>query len=282
MNILTFDIEEWFQPLLDVDSDEERWYACPPRIDVYLPKVLDLLDEKGIQSTFFCVGRIARDYPDVVRRIHERGHEVACHTDRHRFVNRMNPETFREDLRNALDSIEQLTGEKVVTFRAPAFSIDERSKWAFEILRENGIETDCSIFPTTRSYGGFPSFGEATPCWIDHEGIRIREFPINTASILGKEVVYCGGGYFRLFPYWLIKRLLLRTDYAITYFHMRDFDSEQPRHLEVLPPMRKFKTYYGLRHSYDKFLRLLNDFTWIGVRQAISMIDWKQARTVCI
>ena len=182
MNILTFDIEEWFQPLLDVDSDEERWYACPPRIDVYLPKVLDLLDEKGIQSTFFCVGRIARDYPDVVRRIHERGHEVACHTDRHRFVNRMNPETFREDLRNALDSIEQLTGEKVVTFRAPAFSIDERSKWAFEILRENGIETDCSIFPTTRSYGGFPSFGEATPCWIDHEGIRIREFPINTAS----------------------------------------------------------------------------------------------------
>ena len=139
-------------------------------------------------------------------------------------------------------------------FRTPAFSIDEQTGWACEILAENGIETDCSIFPTTRSFGGFPFFGKAEHCWIDYREVMIRESPIHTALILGNEVVYCGGGYFRLFPYWLIRHFLRKADYAMTYFHMRDFDYEQPR-FGYLSPMRKFKSYYGFNRSCSKFLR---------------------------
>lgn len=277
MYILTFDIEEWYH--FDIYSPESKWLSYPPRINLYLPEVLDLLDEKGIKSTFFCLGWIARAYPEVLRQIYGRGHEIACHTDKHLFVNKMNPDSFREDMGRALASIEDVIGEKVKSFRAPAFTIDEQSKWAFEILAEMGIETDCSIFPMTRSFGGFPSFGKAAPCLIDCCGHRIKELPINTASILGKEMVYCGGGYFRLFPYPVIRHYLRRADYAISYFHMRDFDYAQPRfrHLSL---MRYFKSYYGLRGSYRKFLHLLNDFKWVGVRDAISSVDWDGVRVV--
>lgn len=279
IRIITFDIEEWYH--FDIFSKEEKWLTYSPRINEYLPRVLDLLDEKGIKSTFFCLGWIARTYPEVLKKIHERGHEIACHTDKHLFVKDMTPDEFNNDLCLALSSIEDVIGEKVRLFRAPAFTITEQSKWAFEILHKNGIECDCSIFPTTRSFGGFPSYGAAKPSIIEYNGIRIKEFPINTASILGKNIVYCGGGYFRLFPYWLIKYLLNKSDYAITYLHMRDFDYEQPR-FTYLSPMRKFKSYYGLQHSYHKFVKMINEFDWIGVDEAIKSIDWCKARIVKI
>ena len=191
----------------------------------------------------------------------------------------MTPEEFDADLSLALSSIENVTGEKVKAFRAPAFTITETCKWAFEVLNAHGIECDCSIFPTTRSFGGFPSFGEANPSVIEYNGIQMKEFPINTARILGKELVYCGGGYFRLFPYWLIKHYLKKADYAITYLHMRDFDYEQPR-FDYLSLMRKFKSYYGLKSSFDKFVKMLNDFEWVGVKEAVDKIDWKTVKVV--
>ena len=277
MNILTFDIEEWYH--FDTFSTEDMWLNYPPRINLYLPRVLDLLDEKGIKSTFFCLGWIARTYPDVLKEIQKRGHEIACHTDKHLFVKDMTPEEFDADLSLALSSIENVTGEKVKAFRAPAFTITETCKWAFEVLNAHGIECDCSIFPTTRSFGGFPSFGEANPSVIEYNGIQMKEFPINTARILGKELVYCGGGYFRLFPYWLIKHYLKKADYAITYLHMRDFDYEQPR-FDYLSLMRKFKSYYGLKSSFDKFVKMLNDFEWVGVKEAVDKIDWKTVKVV--
>lgn len=277
MNILTFDIEEWYH--FDIYSTEDMWLSYPPRIDLYLPRVLDLLDEKGIKSTFFCLGWIARTYPDVLRRIQAHGHEIACHTDKHLFVKDMTPEEFDKDLTLALSSIENVTGEKVTSFRAPAFAITENCKWAFEVLKAHGIECDCSIFPTTRSFGGFPTYGESAPSIIKYKDVRMKELPINTAKILGMDLVYCGGGYFRLFPYWLIKHYLKKSDYAITYLHMRDFDYEQPR-FDYLSFMRKFKSYYGLRHSWGKFLKMLDDFDWMGVRQALSVIDWQHAKVV--
>jgi len=277
MNVLTFDIEEWYH--FDIYSTEDKWLNYPPRIDIYLPRVLDLLDEKGIKATFFCLGWIARTYPNIVKQINDRGHEIACHTDKHFFVRQMSFESFREDLKDALFSIENLTGNKIRSFRAPSFTISEDAKWAFEVLSEFGIENDCSIFPTSRSYGGFPSYGTAKPSIIEYQGVRIKEFPINTAKILGKDFVYSGGGYFRLFPYWLIKYYLKKSDYAITYLHMRDFDNEQPRfHYFTLE--RTFKSYYGLKGAFAKFERLLDDFVWTNVEIASDMIDWTQVPIV--
>lgn len=277
MNILTFDIEEWFH--FDIFTPEDKWVTMPPRIDVYLPKILDKLDEHETKATFFCLGWMARVYPDVLKRIHERGHEIACHSDKHLFVREMTPESFNDDLVMALDSIENAIGEKVTSFRAPAFTISEDATWAFEVLALNGIESDCSIFPTTRSFGGFPSFGEAKPVMIKYKDYLIKEFPINTGKVLGKDVVFGGGGYFRLFPYWLIKKLMNELDYNMTYLHMRDFDYEQPR-FKYLSRMRYFKSYYGIKNAYPKFEQMLNDFKWISVEQAISQIDYTKIRQV--
>lgn len=275
MNILTFDIEEWFH--FDIFSPEETWLDFPPRIDLYLPRILDKLDEHQTKATFFCLGWIARAYPDVLKQIQQRGHELACHSDKHLFVREMTPESFNEDLVMALDSIENVIGQKVTSFRAPAFTISEDATWAFEVLASNGIESDCSIFPTTRSFGGFPSFGEAAPTLIKYKGYSIKEFPISAGTVLGKQMVFGGGGYFRLFPYWLIKKLMNQLDYNITYLHMRDFDYEQPR-FKHLSGMRYFKSYYGIKNAYPKFEKMLNDFKWINVEQAISQIDYSKVR----
>lgn len=277
INVLTFDIEEWFH--FDIDSTEDTWLSYPPRIDLYLPRILDRLDELDTKATFFCLGWIARNYPDVVRLIDGRGHKLACHSDKHFFVREMTPETFNEDLRQSIGSIEEITGKKINAFRAPAFSITEESTWAFEVLAKNGIEIDCSIFPTTRSFGGFPSFGDANPAIIKYKDYSIKEFPISTGTFLGKQMVFGGGGYFRLFPYWFIKKEMEKLDYNMTYLHMRDFDYEQPR-FNHLSAMRKFKSYYGIKGAYPKFEQMLKDFKWVDLHQAEGLVDWSEVKKI--
>ncbi|WP_221412338.1 polysaccharide deacetylase family protein [Dysgonomonas sp. 520] len=275
MNILTFDIEEWYH--FDIFSTEDKWLDYPPRIDLYLPQVLDKLDENETKATFFCLGWIARTYPEIIKKIQQRGHEIACHSDKHFFVREMTPESFNLDLAIALDSIENVIGQKVVSFRAPAFTISEDATWAFEVLAKNGIENDCSIFPTTRSFGGFPSFGEAKPTLIKYKEYRIKEFPINMGKVMGKDFVFGGGGYFRLFPYSQIKKLMNKSDYNMTYLHMRDFDYKQPR-FKYLSNMRYFKSYYGIKNAYPKFEKMLKDFKWINVEEAVNQIDFNSIR----
>jgi polysaccharide deacetylase family protein (PEP-CTERM system associated) len=277
VNILTFDIEEWWH--FDTYSTEDKWDAYEPRIDLYLDKVLDVLDSKNTKSTFFCLGWIARKYPDVIKRIAKRGHEIACHSDKHIFIKDMNPESFNKDLRQALDSIENISGKKIKSFRAPAFTITPNEIWAFDVLSNNGIEYDCSIFPTSRSFGGFSNFGEGKPTLIKCGKTEIKEFPMNTTKILGKKIVFGGGGYFRLFPLKIIKRLMDVSDYNISYFHMRDFDNGQYR-FKYFTLERKFKSYYGLKGAYDKFLNLLSSYDWISVQQAGSIINWNNVRQV--
>ncbi|NDW17356.1 DUF3473 domain-containing protein [Dysgonomonas sp. 216] len=279
INILTFDIEEWYH--FDIFSTEDTWLNYPSRVDLYLPRVLDKLDELNTKATFFCLGWIARTYPDVLKRIRQRGHEIACHSDKHFFVREMTPESFNDDLRMALDSIENVTGEKAVSFRAPAFTISEDATWAFEVLAQNGIESDCSIFPTTRSFGGFPSFGEAVPTLVKYKDYTLKEFPINTGEVLGKQFVFGGGGYFRLFPYRLIKRLMNKSDYNMTYLHMRDFDYEQPR-FKHLSGMRYFKSYYGIKGAYPKFEKMLTDYKWINVEQAVQQINFEEVKQITL
>lgn len=277
INVLTFDIEEWFH--FDIYSKEDSWLSYPPRINLYLPRILDLLDEQNTKATFFCLGWIARNYPDVLKQIQARGHKLAAHSDKHFFVREMNPESFDADLRLCIDSIEDVTGQKVTAFRAPAFSITEESTWAFEVLARNGIDTDCSIFPTTRSFGGFPSFGEATPAIIKYKDYDLKEFPISTGTFFGKQMVFGGGGYFRLFPYWFIKKEMSKLDYNMTYLHMRDFDYEQPR-FEHLSAMRKFKSYYGMKGAYPKFEKMLRDFKWVDLDQATELVDWSTVKRI--
>lgn len=271
INIMTFDIEEWFH--FDFYCTEDKWMDQETRLNLYLPRVLDDLDKQNIKATFFCLGWMVRTYPDIIKHIQSRGHGFACHSDKHLFVREMTPEAFDKDLKESLASIEDVIGEKVTAFRAPSFSISEDSIWAFEVLASNGITTDCSIFPTGRNFGGFPSFGKAVPTLLNYRGYSIKEFPITVGRFLGKEMVFSGGGYFRLFPYGIIKSQMQKLDYNMTYLHMRDFDYQQPRMKHLSLP-RKFKSYYGLKGAYPKFTKMLHDFEWVSLDQAIEKIDF--------
>jgi len=280
MNILSFDVEEWFH-ILDNSSTrtETHWAQFERRLDMNMERLLELLDRKGQKATFFCLGWIAREYPHIIRRIHVLGHEVATHSDMHQLAYEMSRTEFSEDLRCSISSIEDLTGVKVRAYRAPGFSLKEDNKWVFEVLAENGIEIDCSIFPSRRAHGGFVSFGHAQPAWVEINGIRLKEFPINLQRVVGSDLIFSGGGYFRLLPYGMIKILMRRSDYVMTYFHPRDFDDKQPV-IPSLSPVRKFKSYYGLSGAFQKLENLLEDFNFNDLRTANQLVDWNSVKTI--
>jgi polysaccharide deacetylase family protein (PEP-CTERM system associated) len=260
MNILTFDIEEWFH-ILDNDSTktEKEWSNYEYRLEYNMNKIFELLDKKNQKATFFCLGWVAREFPQVLKKINDYGYEIATHSDRHQLAYEQSKDKFKIDLEKSIKSIEDITGVKVKSYRAPGFSIKEENKWVFEELINQGIEIDCSVFPAKRSHGGFESYGHASPSIIDIAGLNIKEFPINLFEIGGKNMIFSGGGYFRLLPYWMIKLMMKKSEYVMTYFHPRDFDKKQPM-IDDLSLVRKFKSYYGLGGAFDKLERLITDF----------------------
>ncbi len=274
MNILTFDTEEWYN-YAQMNGKKGNFL---PDVDRVQNELLDLLDNHSIKATFFVLGAVAREYPYVVRNIVERGHDLGCHSDIHKKLWQLNKLQLKEDTRKSIDSIEQLSGKKITKYRAPAFSIGEDNKWALEILVENGITIDCSIFPGTRSYGGFPEFKEARPCVIEYNGIKLKEMPIGLRSILKKSLAYSGGGYFRLLPYSLIKKWTSESNYNMMYMHVHDFNSNQKRIISA----RYFLNYYGNKKSMKKLAKLLTDFNFINVAKAQELIDWEAVPVIKI
>ena len=277
MRILTVDLEDWFHCDMMIAPADAA--ALESRVVPSTRRILEALGGRNQRATFFCLGWIARRHPDLVREIQAAGHEIGCHSDLHRLVPDLGPEEFRKDTGTAVKTLEDITGAKIRAYRAPAFSITEREPWAFEALIENGLEIDCSVFPAAHDFGGFRAFGEAGPAVIEIGGARIKEFPMSAARLAGRTVVYSGGGYFRLYPYWLVRRLLARSPYAMAYFHPRDFDAGQPVK-SGLTPVRRFKSYYGLAGAYGKFERLLGEFDFAGVSEAADKVRWDEARIV--
>jgi len=282
MNILTIDIEEWFH-ILDNDSTRslDSWVNYEERIHRNVDRVLGLLDGKGLRATFFCLGWIADRYPEVIRSIHGAGHEIGSHSFAHQLVYEQTPEEYKSDFIRAIRTIEDITGERVRAYRAPGFSLKNQNKWVFDILLEQGIEIDCSIFPAPRAHGGFDNFGAAEPVWIERNGSFLKEFPINVFGLFGRSFVFSGGGYFRLLPYCMLKRFMDRSPYVMTYFHPRDFDPEQPL-IRELPLYRRFKSYYGLGSAYRKLERLLEEYPFVDLAAADAATDWARARRVLI
>jgi polysaccharide deacetylase family protein (PEP-CTERM system associated) len=282
MNILTFDIEEWFH-ILDNEStkSEDQWSNYEYRLEANVDRILSLLDEKDQSATFFVLGWVARKFPQVVRRIWESEFEIATHSDKHQLAYTQTRLQFAEDLKCSISSISDITGEKVTSYRAPGFSLTAENSWVFDVLIENGIEIDCSVFPAKRAHGGFESFGIAEPALVCRNGTKVKEFPINVRSYLGRNLIFSGGGYFRLLPYVATKRLMNRAPYVMTYFHPRDFDPEQPM-IEDLSLVRKFKSYYGLKSAFSKLERLISDFEFIDLREADRRVDWQTVKSLTL
>lgn len=282
MNILTFDIEEWY--LEKFYGGREYKYH---QFDEMFHKLLDELDRQDIKATFFCVGKLALEFPEVVKTIAARGHEVGCHSNEHTWLDKMDELVLRSDTSEAIKALEDVSGQKVVSYRAPAFSITEKNKWAFGILSECGIENDSSVFPAARDFGGYPSFPQDTPCRIDYQGAIIKEFPIPQAALFGKQLAFSGGGYFRLLPYAYVRRQMQKRDYNIWYFHLADLIDERVKmfnkqeHEEYYKEpgtlknrmVRYFKSNIGTKNGYKKLIKHLNSFDFISIREANTMIN---------
>jgi len=278
MNILTFDIEDWYN--CDFITTDLNWDKFEVRIYEGVNRILNELQTRNLKATFFCLGWIAEKHPDVIRKIHSQGHHIGCHSYQHELSFRFNREEFKQDTKKSKELIENLIGERINAFRAPGFSITEKNTWALEVLTELGFEYDCSLFPAKHDYGGFASYGKAEPTILHlANGKQLKEFPINIQKVCGKNIVFSGGGFFRFFPYSFIKHWASKSNYMMSYFHPRDFDPNQPM-IQSLPLMRKFKSYVGLSTSFAKFKKLLNDFQLISVEDANKLIDWKKTRVI--
>lgn len=290
MNILTFDIEEWYIEKTYHGGHPDRYQLY----DGYLNRIFDLLEQQGIKATFFCVGTLATDFPQVVKLIASKGHEVGCHSHTHQWLNKMSRQEALDDTRAAVDALEQCVGKKVISYRAPAFSIGEGNKWAFEVLAECGIERDASVFPASRDFGGFPQFKSHEPTVVSFQGITMKEFPIPTASLFGKELAYSGGGYFRFFPLWFIKNCLKGNRYNMCYFHIGDLlpgpkkvmtKAEYGEYFrEPGTLVNRYKRYVkaslGRKGVFEKMERLISSDLFIGLDQADATINWSKANRI--
>lgn len=275
MNILTFDIEEWFHIKFDFDFlDDSKIEKYENRIENNVDYILNTLDNYKFKATFFCLGWIARKHPNILKEIDKRGHEIGSHSNSHKLAYHQSRKEFTEDLNISIQSIQQAIGKKVILYRAPSFSINNNNTWAFEEMSNQGIMIDCSIFPAKRKIGGYKNYSSTYPSKIlTKKNQEIKEFPINTYKIMSKRIIFSGGGYFRILPYYILQKMMKSSDYVMTYFHPRDFDPDQPI-LDDISLMRYFKSYVGLSSSKKKFERLFNDFKFLSVSEACDNIDW--------
>ncbi len=218
MNILTFDIEDWFHTHQNRQNYSGHiWKDLPSRVEENTQRILKMLERRDLKATFFILGWVAEHFPKLVKQIHRQGHEIAAHSHWHHNPSLLSPEDFEKDLKLCLSTLENLIGEKVTIYRAPGFNLKLSHRRAFEILSANGIKVDSSV--------ELWKSPENIPLIIKVTDQKIIEFPL-LKSPFG--FPYSGGGYFRALPEVLINHLLKNKDYRLLYFHPRDFDPNNP------------------------------------------------------
>lgn len=261
-SIFSIDVEDWYH-ILDVDSapEIEQWDTLPVRVEANFRRLLDIMSERQVRATCFFVGHIAKRFPHLVREAAERGHEIASHSYEHRLVYTLTPEQFLEDASRSRKLLEDIAGAPVTGFRASGFSVTEGTPWFFEKLVEAGYGYDSSTFPATRGHGGMKS-GRLEPHRLQTPAGELVEFPVTVTEVLGKRMCFFGGGYLRLFPLPLVRRMshavLDEGRPVIFYVHPREIDPDHPRLPMKLS--RQFKTYVNLRTMEKKIRGLLAEF----------------------
>lgn len=253
-NILSVDVEDWFHILAVGSSpDPSRWGELPSRVEESFLRMLDLFDRTGATVTCFFLGWVAEQRPRLVREAFARGHEIASHGLAHRLIYEQTPAEFAGDVSRTKDILEQITGSAVGGYRAPGFSIVRETAWAFEELVRAGYRYDSSVFPAPRGHGGIAG-AELAPHRIATPSGELIEFPLSVVPVLGRRICVFGGGYLRLAPYRLIRRLARRVNAegrpVVYYVHPREIDPGHPRLPMSL--MRRFKSYVNLRTTRPK------------------------------
>jgi polysaccharide deacetylase family protein (PEP-CTERM system associated) len=270
-NALSIDLEDWFC-VYNFKSTIKygEWCAQDTRVIESTNKILDVLKKHETKATFFVLGWIAERVPYLISNIENNGHEIASHGYSHRLITEMTPEEFEEDLEKAFEVTKECVNQDIIGFRAPSFSLVEKTIWALDILNKFGFKYDSSVFPV----GFHPDYGmTSAPLSIHRTKNSIIEFPISCVEFFGQRIPCGGGGYFRMYPYWLTKALIRKCNRegrpVVFYLHPWEIDKDQPR--VKLSPMKRFRHYFNLDKTLERFDRLLNDFEFTSVREVIGL-----------
>jgi polysaccharide deacetylase family protein (PEP-CTERM system associated) len=270
---MSIDVEDYFhasalQPVAPMDT----WDALPSRVVANTHRILDVFDEAGLKSTMFMLGWVAERHPELVRRMTAAGHEIASHGYMHQLTYDLTPEDFREDVRRAKALLEDQSGSEVTGYRAPSYSITERSLWALDVLLEEGYRYDASIFPIRHDRYGIPN-APRHPHVLSRGGGSLVEAPPSTVRLGGHNLPIAGGGYFRLLPYawtsWGVGRVnRSERKPVIFYLHPWEIDPDQPR----LPVggLSKVRHYTNLAETMPRLKRLIQQFRFAPVRQVLT------------
>jgi polysaccharide deacetylase family protein (PEP-CTERM system associated) len=264
LNALTVDVEDYYHVSgFDHCVARDDWPRMESRIEASSQRVLDCLADANVCGTFFVLGWVAQRHPGLVRAIRAAGHEIGSHSYGHCLVYHQTPNEFRADLRRGIGVLEDILGERVTAFRAPSFTITRQCLWALDILVEEGITLDSSIYPTHHDRYGIPGTPLA-PHRIDRPAGSLWEFPPPVYRFLCYPLPVGGGGYFRLYPYALSRLALARINAAgrpfAVYLHPWELDPDQPR----LRPgrLRAFRHYVNIARTADRLKRLLREFSF--------------------
>ena len=274
INALTVDVEDYFQvSSMAAQFPRSDWEAVPCRIERNVSRILDLFDRFEAKATFFTLGWIAERYPEVVREIARRGHELASHGYNHERASAQTRECFRSDVELTKAVLEDVAGVAVHGYRAPSFSIGEGNLWAHECLAEAGYRYSSSIYPVAHDHYGMPD-APRFPYRLD---CGLVEIPVTTVRWLGRNWPAGGGGYFRLLPYGISRWGIARVNRedarpAIFYFHPWEIDPEQPR-VPGVDSKTRFRHYVNLDRTEGRLRQLLQDFEWGRVDQVFDELS---------
>lgn len=273
INAMSIDVEDYFHvSVFDGIVPRAAWSGMESRVVNNTERLLDLFEEFEVRGTFFVLGWVGERYPELVRQIAQRGHEVASHGYAHRLVYDQTPKAFREDVRRAKALLEDASGRPVHGYRAPSYSITPRSLWAIDVLIEEGYQYDSSIFPIRHDRYGIP-VSDRRPYRIDRNAGSIVEVPGSTTQVGPMNLPVAGGGYFRILPYWWtrwgierVNRLEQRP--AVFYLHPWEIDPDQPR-LEA-GRLSRFRHYRNLPETERRLRQLLTDFRFDTIDRIVT------------
>ena len=265
INGLSVDVEDWFQVGAFEDAiDRNDWNGLDDRVERNCDAILAMFADADVKATFFTLGWVAARHPGLMQRIVAQGHELASHGWDHARVFRLGREEFARDLERSRKTIEDAGGVAVTGYRAPSFSIDRRTPWAYMILAEQGFAYSSSVAPVAHDHYGWaeaPRFAFRPLPWSD-----LVEVPVTTAMFAGKRLAAGGGGFFRVLPYgfsrWAIRQVNRREGRpAIFYFHPWEIDPGQPR-VAAASMKSKLRHYTNLDVMADKLRLLVAEFAW--------------------
>jgi len=263
VNAMTVDVEDYFQvsAFEDVIARSE-WSKLSLRVERNTFRLLELFAQYNVKCTFFTLGWVAKRCPELIKAIVEQGHELASHGYGHQRATLMSQQEFFNDVERSKKTLEDISGCEVLGYRAPSFSINDSNTWAYDVLVELGFKYSSSTYPIVHDLYGVPQW----PRFKYHRDEGIVEIPIPTLRKAGRNIGIGGGGYFRLYPYWMSKRRIdkyimqEKQPYSF-YFHPWEIDQEQPK-VAGASLKSKIRHYINLSRMEGKIERLLEDYQW--------------------